>query len=53
MCNMKVQINMRNRGPVLYWRRRKKNGKWSFTKAIVEGFQHEGYAQVKAYQEEE
>jgi len=53
MCNMKVQNNMRNRGPVLYWRIRKTNGKWSFRKAFVEGYQHDGYDLVKPYQEEE
>ena len=34
--------------PKLYFRI-KKNGKWTFTPAIVYGFQHEGYTQVKNY----
>ena len=32
----------------LYWRI-KKNGKWTFVAAKVEGYQHEGYVQVKEY----
>jgi hypothetical protein len=44
---------MRNKEPKLYWRKINKNGKWSFVKAEVKGFQHPGYAQVKEIQEEE
>ena len=32
----------------LYWRV-KKNGKWTFVAAKVEGFQHEGYVQVREF----
>ena len=48
MENFQNEYDRNKKKPKMYFRI-KRNGKWTFVPAVVYGYQHHGYTQVKDY----